>query len=255
MWPGPALALELEPGGIALVAEVVDGDTVVLDRAIDGAREVRLVGLQAPKLALGREGFRTWPLAPKAKAALESLVLGRTVRLSFGGRRRDRHGRLLAHLHVDDDRCARACSWVQGEMLERGMARVYSFADNRARVEAMYARERLARRAGRGIWALRFYAVRTADRTGRGIGTFQLVEGRVLAAARVKGRVYLNFGPDWRTDFTITVSGKALRLFRKAGLDPLLLEGRRVRVRGWLKSFNGPMIEATHPEQIQVLDG
>ena len=30
-------------------------------------------------------------------------------------------------------------------------------------------------------------------------------------------------------------------------------EGGRVRVRGWLKSFNGPMIEVTHPEQIEIL--
>jgi hypothetical protein len=25
-------------------------------------------------------------------------------------------------------------------------------------------------------------------------------------------------------------------------------------VRGWLRWLNGPMIEATHPEQIEVLD-
>ena len=43
---GPAAGLE--PGGTAVVAEVVDGDTVVLEGAIDGAREVRLVGIQAP---------------------------------------------------------------------------------------------------------------------------------------------------------------------------------------------------------------
>lgn len=31
-------------------------------------------------------------------------------------------------------------------------------------------------------------------------------------------------------------------------------KGHILRVRGWLKSFNGPMIEATHPEQIEVLE-
>jgi hypothetical protein len=25
-------------------------------------------------------------------------------------------------------------------------------------------------------------------------------------------------------------------------------------VRGWIKSFNGPMIEASHPEQIEVIE-
>ena len=44
------------------------------------------------------------------------------------------------------------------------------------------------------------------------------------------------------------------RLFDRAGLDIGAYEGKRVRVRGWLKSFNGPLIEATHPEQIELLN-
>ena len=60
------------PGTSARGVEVVDGDTVVLE---DG-RRVRLVGIQAPKLPLGRPGFERWPLADEAKHALESLVLG-----------------------------------------------------------------------------------------------------------------------------------------------------------------------------------
>ena len=248
---GPAAAAPaaagLEAGESAGVARVVDGDTVVLDRAIGTATEVRLVGIQAPKLPLGRPGFPAWPLAWEAKRALERLVLGRRVTLSFGGRRMDRHGRLLAHLHAADG------AWIQGEMLRLGLARVYSFADNRALIPEMLALERQARAAGRGIWGHPFYAVIAPVQAARAIGTFQLVRGRVIKAARVKGRVYLNFGDDWRTDFTVTLEAKARRLFRSAGLDPLALEGRWLRVRGWLKKWNGPMIEATHPEQIELL--
>ncbi len=29
---------------------------------------------------------------------------------------------------------------------------------------------------------------------------------------------------------------------------------RLVRVRGWVKRFNGPLIEVTHPEQIEVIE-
>ena len=244
----PALAEEaLRPGGEALVKAVVDGDTVVLESAVMGANQVRLVGIQAPKLPLGRRNFPTWPLAAESKKALENLALGRTVTLSFGGGDKDRHGRLLAHLTRPDG------TWVQGEMLKKGMARVYSFADNRTRVAAMLALEAEARAARRGIWGLRFYAVRTPRELFSWIGTFQLVEGKVLKAARVKGRVYLNFGDDWKTDFTVTLGAPVRRMFRKAGPDPLSLEGKRIRVRGWLKRYNGPMIEATHPEQIEVL--
>jgi len=240
-------AEELKAGPQAVVTGVVDGDTVTLKEPVMGSAQIRLVGIQAPKLPLGRPNFPTWPLAEESKRALETLTLGKTVRLSFAGSEKDRHGRLLAHLHTPSG------AWVQGEMLKRGMARVYSFPDNRAAVEDLLVLERDAREAKRGIWSLGFYTVREPQELSRLIGTFQLVTGRVLKAAKVKGTVYLNFGADWRTDFTIMVKAKAARLFAKAGVDPLALEGRMVRVRGWLKKFNGPMIEASHPEQIEVL--
>ena len=243
------IALILVPAGAraadtgALVARVVDGDTVVLDGP--AGEQVRLVGIQAPKLPLGRSGFRAWPLAAEAKKALQDLVLGKRVTLTYGGRRRDRHGRLLAHLEGEDG------TWIQGAMLKRGMARVYSFPDNRARVADMLDLEIRARAQGRGIWGLDFYAVIGPEDTERAIGTFQVIEGQVLATAKVKGRTYLNFGPDWRTDFTVTIPPGTAKIFRVLG--PLALKGRRIRVRGWLKSYNGPSIEATHPEQIEVL--
>jgi micrococcal nuclease len=240
-------AEDLTPGPRAQVRAVVDGDTVILATAIDGADQVRLVGIQAPKLPLGRRGFRTWPLAAAAKSALEELVLGQAVDLAFGGRRLDRHGRLLAHLFTADG------AWVQGALLRAGMARVYSFPDNRSRIADLLAEERAARAARQGIWGHPFYAVREADDLDRHLSTFQVVEGRVAAAARVKGTVYLNFGNDWRTDFTVRLKSPARRLFRGAGIDPLTLEGRRVRVRGWLRRYNGPLIDATHPEQVEIL--
>lgn len=243
----PAWATDLADGGRAVVRAVVDGDTVVLD---DG-REVRLPGLQAPKLPLGRKGFRKWPLADASKAYLEGLVLGRAVFLRYGGARLDRHGRVLAHLFRDDG--AGAETWVQGAMLAAGMARMYTFPDNRALVAGMRAREAEARTERRGIWALDYYAVRGPEGLERDIGTFQVVVGTIRDAAKVKGTVYLNFGADWRTDFTVSVDAKALRTFKKAGLDPAGWTGRRIEARGWLAKRNGPMIKASHPEQLHLL--
>ncbi len=248
----------LVSAGTGLPSEVVDGDTLVL---ADG-RRVRLVGIQAPKLPLGRAGFREWPLAREAKAALEDLVglagVGlagaglpgqpKRLRLAYGGRRIDRHGRLLAHLFDATGR------WIQGGLLARGMARVYSFADNRARITDMLAIERRARAAKRGIWAHPRYRVIAHLEAGRFLDSFQLVEGKVLRGAQVRGRGYLNFGEDWRQDFTIFISRRARKRFERAGLGPESYSGKRVRVRGWIKSYNGPMIEATHPEQIEVLE-
>src|SRR3546814_6279209 len=112
----------------------------------------------------GRKGFVEWPLAEAARSALAELVLDRQVGLAYGGRREDRHGRRLAHLIRDDG------LWVQGAMLEAGMARVYSFPDNTAAVPEMLTLERQARAARRGIWADPFYAVRGPEDAGRPVG-------------------------------------------------------------------------------------
>ncbi|MGE4218615.1 MAG: thermonuclease family protein [Alphaproteobacteria bacterium] len=234
----------LVPGEEAVAVEIVDGDTLRLE---DG-RQVRLVGLQAPKLPLGRPGFEAWPLADAAKDALAALALNRRLRLSYGGLRRDRHGRVLAHLHDAEG------IWIQGAMLARGMARVYSFSDNRAAVAEMLALEAEARAAGRGIWSHPFYRVRTAEDVGAAGEGYHLVEGRVRQVARPRSLTYLNFGEDWRSDFTVSANATARRLFEKAGIDLAGYENRRIRVRGWVSSFNGPLIEVTHPEQIEMLD-
>ena len=242
-----AIEPDLAPGVIVRIESVVDGDTVVLAKPVGRSREIRLAGIQAPKPPLGRPYIRKWPLADRAKAALEELTLGREMVLAFGGERLDRHGRLLAHLYTPND------FWIQGELLRRGLARVHTLPDNRAAVPAMLDREREARSTRRGIWRNRFYQVRRAEDAGRHIGSFQIVEDRIVAAAIVKGRAYLNFSPDWRTDFTISIAPKWMRLFRSSGIDVTSLAGKTIRVRGWLKSFNGPMIEVTHPEQIEIV--
>ncbi len=239
-WPPTAPAATIKNQA---VTEIVDGDTLVLA----SGKEVRLVGIQAPKLPLGRVGFETWPLAGESRRALQILTAGHTVSLHFGGRREDRYRRYLAHLTLPDG------TWIQGDLLASGMARVYSFKDNRKLISEMLALERTARRDRRGIWALPYYRIRNPAETWNDIDSFQIVEGRVVDAARVRNVVYLNFGPDWRTDFTFRIDRRALRLFERADIDPLIFSGRAVRGRGWIKPQNGPLIEITHPEQLELL--
>lgn len=223
----------------AKVAEIIDGDTV---RLADH-RQVRLVGTQAPKLSLGRSGFIDWPLAHESKAALKALVNNKEVGLGYSGLKIDRNGRTLAHLYVDK-------TWVQGEMISAGMARVYTWPDNRSCAAELLARERAARAAQRGIWALPYYRIRKPDEITDEIDTFQLIEGQVTTATTVRGRTFLNFGDNYRTDFTVTIAPEHLRSFP---YDPSQLDGKRIRVRGWLTLLNGPEIQATHPEQIELL--
>jgi endonuclease YncB( thermonuclease family) len=229
-----------ELGESATVAAVVDGGEVELT---DG-RRVRLVGIEAPHPAAAH--VRAWPYAAEAKTALEKLVVGRTVELRFAGNRRDRWGRVLAHLFVGK-------RWIQGEMIRRGLARVASAADNRIGVTELLVREERARQARRGIWRERFYAVRAADEAGRYAGSFQIVEGVAVDAATVEGQLFVNFGEDWRTAFSLRLAPETLRLFRAEGIAAASLKGVRLRVRGWVRGGERPIIDITHPEQIERL--
>ncbi len=97
------------------------------------------------------------------------------------------------------------------------------------------------------------YAIRAADTIPpQDVGTFQLVEGTVLDVAMVGGRTYINFGPDWKTDFTVTIEARDRKLFPAGALEPEALRGRKIRVRGFIERLNGPMIAVTHPEAINT---
>ena len=97
--------------------------------------------------------------------------------------------------------------------MRAGLARVYSFPDNRACVDALLIDETEARAAKRGIWNSWAYRVLDAadtEKLSRLSLSYQLVEGVVAETGEADGRVYLNFSKDWRTDFTIAVEPSAL---------------------------------------------
>lgn len=98
---------DMTPGDTGAVRNVLDGDTLYFKTGL----KIRLSGMQDPKLSLGREGFKDWPLGEASKAALTSLTAGKTLQLYYGGEKRDRYKRALAQVHIlgDDgapDMCA-----------------------------------------------------------------------------------------------------------------------------------------------------
>lgn len=244
-----AMACELSETRAGTVAEIVDAETLKLT---DGT-VVRLIGAKAPRAPLSWRGDDPWPMVQEARDALSKLAAGADVELQFGGRQADRHGHALAHVFATK---GGKRLWLQEELVGQGLARVYSFPDNRACFTELLARETVAREKGLGMWGSWAYRIRDAkdvERLGRLKHSYQLVEGVVVAVGGAGGRTYLNFTEDWRTDFTIVVERKNVAAFKDAGLDLQALAGKRLRVRGWLGWRNGPMVEASHPEQIEML--
>jgi hypothetical protein len=85
-------------------------------------------------------------------------------------------------------------------------------------------------------------------------GRFTLIEGKVISVREVGGLIYVNFGRRYTRDFTVTILKRNERTFTAAGIEPKKLEGRRVRVRGYVEQRGGPVIEASRPEQIELAE-
>jgi hypothetical protein len=96
--------------------------------------------------------------------------------------------------------------------------------------------------------------VHDPNEIGGRTGTFQIVEGKVVTSTVTRGRGFINFGADYRTDFTVTIEPDDMRTFRQAKFDVPGLAGKRVRVRGWIEFYNGPEITITTPAAIEVLE-
>lgn len=217
------------------VAEVIGAASL---RLTDG-RTVRLAGIAVPAAFAGA-----------ARDILVEMVAGKEVMLGNRGANPDRYGRLATDVLLPDGRHA------QGELLRRGLALVMTRKDERACVQALLTAESEARGRGAGLWADPDFAIARAENpaTFGARNRFQIAEGEVFSVGRTATTVYLDFGRNWATDFTVTVSGPDAALLESEGLALNDLKGRRVRVRGWLTEQNGPMIVVDHREQIEVLD-
>jgi len=189
-------------------------------------------------------------------AYLNEMLLGKKVAIYVNKKKKkgftDRYGNKLAHVERDD------ATWVQGALVKGGFAYVSSGELNRDMVMPLYRYERVARRAKIGIWSNPLFKVRSPFEVHKDINSFQIVEGKPIERTTDRDNtIFLHFDRDHNKDFTVAIREGS----RQAFDDPVngenfkfnSLVNRVVRVRGWVDSLEGPMIEVTHPEQLEIV--
>lgn len=152
----------------------------------------------------------------------------------------DRYGRTPVILYR-----AGSKSTVQEALLSDGVAMAY---DRAATPAAWCAAEAAAKAARRGLWA---QAPLTPQQAGAHIGEVVRVQGVVTRTYKSRSMHYINFGEDWKTDFSLRIPRKAWRAF---GKEFAVADGACVQARGAVFLDNGPMIELARPEQMEMLD-
>ncbi|MDI3543444.1 MAG: micrococcal nuclease [Candidatus Atribacteria bacterium] len=129
-----------EKEGTYLVTRVIDGDTIELANG----EKVRYIGIDTPELHHPQKDVEYY--AQEAYEANRKLVEGKRVRLELDVEERDRYGRILAYVYVDD-------LMVNEWLVANGYARVATFPPNVKYAERFLQLEREARQAKVGLWA------------------------------------------------------------------------------------------------------
>jgi endonuclease YncB( thermonuclease family) len=209
-------------------------------------RDGRAVHLEGIRLPRGAADKAPQFLADQALVALSELSVGHEIVFASVPPKEDRYDRVRAQAFDGE-------SWLQLELVKRGLARVSISPDRTECAPELYAAENAARISRTGIWSSSAYAVRSAPTETGDIGTFQLVEGRVLSANVHDGKAWLDFS-DVRGAFSAVISTEDLRTYREMGVDPRAYAGKTILVRGVVEDISGPAIAVANPLQVEVLD-
>jgi micrococcal nuclease len=125
----------------ARVTKHTDGDTLWLS----GIGKVRLIGVDTPEVHGGVECF-----GPRASAFVERAApLGSGVRYRLGVEERDRYGRALAYVWLEDGR------FLNRLLVARGYAQPLTVPPNVEYEDEFVLAARRARSERRGLWRRR----------------------------------------------------------------------------------------------------
>ena len=126
----------VSPPQTALVTEVIDGDTIV----IEGDFHVRYIGIDTPEVHHQLEAY-----GMESLQANRELVEGKEVRLERDVSETDKYGRLLRYVYVND-------IFVNAELVRQGLAYAQGYPPDTKYQDYLEELETDAREAGRGIW-------------------------------------------------------------------------------------------------------
>jgi len=229
--------------GPALITAIDNLQTLKISSPILGTTSVFIAAIRPPEA----NDKNTAAFTFAARQFLEKSLINKTVDIYTGPVSKDRYGRLIAQIFLKNQ------DWVQALILQNGLARVETNAGSVNMVSRLYEFEKFARAKGRGIWSDPAYQLISAQEKSMAVNLFQIIQGQVQGAAKINGTVYLNFTENWRDDFTIEINRPALKIFKQQKIDVLKWAGKTLRVRGWVVNKNGPMINVSHPLQIEMI--
>lgn len=227
------------------VTEVIDGDTIKLANG----KLLRYIGIDTPETRIKKNGkflYSPQPFSLEATQFNKDLVEGKSVKIEFDVEKVDKYGRLLGYCFVND-------TFVNAKMLEEGYAVLYSRPPNVKYTDLFVTVQRQAQSNQKGLWVV--YAIIDHAQANQYINQIRTVQGKVINTYKSPKCIFLNFGNDYRTDFTVVIFTNSLDSFYRKGIKPQdFYRGKTIRVSGRIRQYNGPEIIVNDPSQIEVIE-
>jgi len=142
------------------VTRTADGDTLKLSNG----EKVRLIGIDTPESSnnsklrrdvkkTGQDATEIILMGKESAAFTRSLVQGKNVRLELDVQQRDKYGRLLAYVYLEDG------TFVNAEIMKAGYAQIMTIPPNVKYQNLFLELQKEARAKGRGLWGEKSMAV------------------------------------------------------------------------------------------------
>lgn len=245
VWTASGLSKSpLLPG---LVTEVFDGDTIRVAMKDGSVETVRYIGIDTPETHHPHKGVEE--LGKAASRFNRGLVLNRQVRLETDVEARDRFGRLLAYVWLEDNGKS---SMVNETILRKGYALIFTIPPNVRYSEAFRKAFMDARNSEAGLWKSAAGRVFTPSQVWSELpslaGSFITLSITVDGISESNRRFTLNSGKG-RTSLVVYKSDSPLFGSISA------LKGKRLQVVGKVVAgYSGAEVVLADPAQIISVD-
>jgi micrococcal nuclease len=127
------------------VIKIVDGDTFWADDGSSKGIKVRLIGVDAPESRNTGRKLKAY-FGEQSKLYLAELIENKKVRLEYDVEKKDRYGRTLAYVYLEDE------TFVNADLVKNGFAMVMTVPPNVKYAEDFVKLQRKARKNRRGLW-------------------------------------------------------------------------------------------------------
>ena len=217
------------------VKKVYDGDTLLLQNK----QKVRLLGINTPEVE-GRHKAAE-PGGETAKKWLQETIKGNKLRLQTDAEKKDKYGRVLAHIFTD------AGLHVNLELVRLGLATVNIHPPNLEYTDKLVSAQQQAQDNKLGIWRRKEYAARPINSilSGGHKGWRRLV-GRVTGVHNSRKFSYL--------EFSKKIDARIERRFQSLFPDLEHYVGKEIEISGWPSKRKGHYsVLIRHPSAIKIL--